>query len=131
MRRGRQRIVGFDLDHRPHGHAHCNQRLFEWMELRAQNPLDAFAGLVLGPEIVAERFNDVIGRDSDVRRAVFEHLCHGMEHARHRAEWRIGFLEAPDAVEVTKQFVGAVNEVNDHKELLRVVSYTERDCRSQ
>ena len=31
--------------------------------------LDSVAGLVAGPEIVAERFDDVIGRDADMRRA--------------------------------------------------------------
>ena len=31
--------------------------------------LDARAGLVAGPELVAERLDDVVGRDADVRRA--------------------------------------------------------------
>jgi len=56
----------------------------------------------------------VIGRDAEVRRALFHHLDDRIEHASDRAEWWVGFTEAPDAVEVAKEFVGSVNEVNDH-----------------
>ena len=56
----------------------------------------------------------MIGCDAYVRRAVLDHLGDHMEHAGDSAERRIGFFEAPNAVEVTKQFVGAVDEVNDH-----------------
>ena len=40
------------------------------------------AGLVLWPQTVAERLDDVISRDSDVRRSVLEHLRNRTKHAR-------------------------------------------------
>ena len=51
------------------------------MELRPQRGLDALAGLVAGPQLVAERLDDVIGRDADVRAAALDHLQHGVQHA--------------------------------------------------
>jgi hypothetical protein len=39
--------------------------------------IDAFARLVTRPEVVAERFNDVIGREGDVRRTAFDHAQNG------------------------------------------------------
>jgi hypothetical protein len=38
-----------------------------------------------------------------------------MKDAGHGAERRIGLLEAPDAVEVAKELVCAVNEMDNHK----------------
>ena len=48
------RVVGFELDHRPHGHAHRGERCFQRMKLGPQRRLDAIAGLVLVPQLVAE-----------------------------------------------------------------------------
>ena len=84
-RGGRERVVRLELDHRPHDDAHRGQRLFERMELREQRRLDALAGLVARPEVVAERLDDVIGRDADVRRALLQHLQHRVQHADARA----------------------------------------------
>ena len=66
---GGQRIVGLVFDHRPDHHAHRIERFFQHRELRQQRRRHAFRGLVSGIEIVAERFDHVIGRDADVRRA--------------------------------------------------------------
>jgi hypothetical protein len=38
----------------------------------AQGRLDAVAGFVAGPKLVAKRFDDVIGRDADVRAALLD-----------------------------------------------------------
>ena len=65
-----ERVVGLELDHRPDDHAHRRERLLERLELRPQRRLDAVAGLVARPEVVAERLDDVVGRDADVRRAL-------------------------------------------------------------
>ena len=111
---GGEGIVGFELDHRPHSHAHRCQSFFERMKLCAQNALDAGAGFVARPQAVSKGFDYMIGRDTDMSRAVFDHLRDRVEHAGDSAERRIRFLEAPNAVEVTKEFVGAVDEVNDH-----------------
>ena len=49
------------------------QGLLEWMELCQQLGLDPFARFVSGPEIVAERFDHVIGGDTEVGGTAFEH----------------------------------------------------------
>ena len=59
------------------------ERGLERMELIPQRRVDAVAGLVAGPELVAERLDDVVGGDSDVGRAL-------LEHAQHRADARRG-----------------------------------------
>ena len=48
-------------------------------------------------------------------RAVLDHFRNRVQDPRDRAERGIGLLESSNAIEVTKQFVGAVDEVNDHK----------------
>ena len=60
----------------------------------------------------------MIGRHADVRRSVLEHLDGHAEHAGDCAEWRISFVKATQAVELAKEFVGAVDEMNDHEKEL-------------
>ena len=50
VRRRCQRIIRFELDHRPHHNAHRRERFLERMELRQQRPLDPRAGLVTRPK---------------------------------------------------------------------------------
>src|SRR2546421_5133433 len=73
-RRGRKRVVRLELDHGPYGHAHGGEGVFERMELREQGGVDALTRLVLGPERVAERLDDVIGGDAHVRGALLDLL---------------------------------------------------------
>ena len=78
--------------------------------------LDALAGLVARPQVVAERLDDVIGGDADVRGALLDHLQHRVQHADHRAERPVlALVEAPQAVEVTEQLVRPVDEMDDHR----------------
>jgi hypothetical protein len=67
-------VVGFEFNHRPNGHAHRHQRLFQWVKLRAQYPFDAGSGFVVGPQTIAKRFDDVISCDADMRSAVLNHF---------------------------------------------------------
>src|SRR4029079_6614473 len=83
-------------------------------KLRAQHRLDAGAGFVTRPETVAGRLDDVVGGDADVCRTFGDHFRNRVQHAGDGAEGWIRFLEATDAVEMAKQFVGAVDEMNDH-----------------
>ncbi len=113
---GGESIIRLELDHRPYGHPHGDEPVFQRLELRGEGGLDPLPRLVAGPERVAERFDDVIGRHADVRGPVLEHLEHGMEDANRRAEGRIiDFSGAPQAVEMAEQLVGAINQVNDHR----------------
>ena len=117
MRGGGQRVVGFELDHRPHGDAHRGQRLLERLKLRQQRRLDAVGGLVARPEAIAKGLDDVIGRNAEVGGAVLDHLQHGVEHTDYGAAGAIrAVAEAAQTIEVTEQLVGAVNQVNDHRD---------------
>src|SRR5690606_16164278 len=114
-RRARERVVRLELDHRPHDDAHRVERLLERMKLREQLRLDPFAGLVVGPKIVAERFDHVIRADADVRRALLDHLEHRIQYADDGAERPVAArLEALQPVEMPKQLVCAVDEMDDH-----------------
>jgi hypothetical protein len=114
-RRGCERIVGLQLDHRPDRDAHRGERLLERMELREEGGLDPIAGFVAGPELVSERLDDMIGRHADVRLSRLDHLQHGLQHADHGAErWILALVEAAQPVEMAEQLIRTVDEVNDH-----------------
>ncbi len=70
MRGRSERIIGFELDHRPDDNAHRRERLLERMELREQRGLDAGAGLVVRPKPIAKRLDHVVGGDAEIRVAV-------------------------------------------------------------
>src|SRR5205085_1103955 len=114
VRRRCQRVVGLEVHHRPNDDTHRRERLLERMKLRPQRRLDALTGLVSGIEVVAKRLDDVIGGDADVCGAAFEHLDDGSEHSRDSAERRVAALEPSYAIEMAKELVRAVNEMNDH-----------------
>ena len=84
--RRRQRVVGLELDHRPHRDAERRERVLEQRELREQLGVHALARLVAEPEVVAERLDDVVGGHADVRRPLLEHPEHRAEHAAHRGD---------------------------------------------
>ena len=116
MRGRSERIIGFELDHRPDDNAHRRERLLERMELREQRGLDAGAGLVVRPKPIAKRLDHVVGGDAEIRVAVLDHLENGLQHADDGAVRAIlAFGEPAQAVEVTEEFVGAVDEVDDHR----------------
>ena len=111
-----ERIVRFQLNHRPHDDAHGLQRFLERVELRPQSRFDAVAGLVPAPEIVTEGFDHVIGRDADMRCAFLDHLQYRVEHTDDRAKGLIrALVEAAQAIKVAEQLVGAINKMHDHE----------------
>jgi hypothetical protein len=113
--RRRQRVVGLQLDHRPHGDAHRGEGLLQRVELRRQGAIDPGPGLVVGPELVPERLDHVIGGDTEVGGALLDHLQHRMQQAGDRAQRLVlALVEAALAVEVAEQLVGAVQDMNDH-----------------
>src|SRR5439155_1221895 len=115
LRRGCERIVGLQVGHGPYGHAHGGEGFLERVELRQQGGLNTISRLVLGPESVTEGLDDVVGRHTDVRGPLLDHLQDGVQHAAHRAEGRIlARGGAAAAVELAEQLVGAVDEMNDH-----------------
>ena len=113
MRGRSERIIGFELDHRPDDNAHRRERLLERMELREQRGLDAGAGLVVRPKPIAKRLDHVVGGDAEIRGTVlvFDHLENGLQHADDCAVRAVlAFGEPAQAVEVTEEFVRAVNQ---------------------
>src|SRR2546426_1581498 len=119
-RGGGKRVVGLELDHGPDSDAHRSERVLQRVELREKRRLDALARLVISPDVIAKRLDDVIGGDPDVRRSLLDHLQHGLQHADHGAERPVlAFVEATQAVEVPEQLVGTVYEVDDHASLCR------------
>ncbi len=74
----------------------ATQRVLEQMELRRAVRLDAVAGLVAGPQLVAKRFDHVIGGDADMRRdAAVQHAADRAKHARARPPLRCRSCPAP------------------------------------
>ena len=105
------------LHHRPHHDAECGERLLEQVELRQQIRLDAGAGLVSGPHVVAERFDDVIGGHAHVRRDLaVQHAAQRAKHAAHRRHLdAVLVLRLRHCVVVAEQLVGSVDEMNNQK----------------
>src|SRR3954471_21923227 len=85
------------------------------MKLREQRALDTGSRLVTGPELVAKRLDHVIGADTDVGVASLDHLQHALQHADDGTVRPIlALVESAQPVEMPKQLVGAVDEMNDH-----------------
>jgi hypothetical protein len=115
MRGRRERVVGLQFGHRPDDDAHRCKPLLQRMELREERRIDALAGLVAGPEAIAEGLDHVVGRDADMRDSALDHLQHAVHHADRRAQGLVLALrEAAQAVEVPEEFVGSVDQVNQH-----------------
>ena len=103
MRRGGERVVRLQLDHRPDRNPHRGQRLLERMELRQERRLDPFARLVAVPLRIAEGFDHVIGRNAQVRGSRLHHLEDRAQDAEHRSIRRILALrEAAQPVEMAE-----------------------------
>src|SRR5262249_7784368 len=75
--------------------------------------------LVIGPQTVAKRFDDVIGRDTEVGRSFLEHLEHRVQDADYGPERGILLVEATKAIEVAEELVRAVEKMDDHSALLQ------------
>ena len=112
-RRGSQRIVRLELHHRPDHNARRREDVFEQRELRQQVGLDAFAGLVAWPQLVAKRFDDVIGRHGNVRGAALDHAQHRREHAADRGDLAAVLIpRGGQRVVVPEQLVCAVDQID-------------------
>ena len=91
----------------------AGERFFEQRELREQVGLDASAGLVAGPELVAKRLDDVIGRDADVRRAAVIIPSTDVSTPRTAPTSRPSAIaRGRKGVVVAEQLVRAVDEMN-------------------
>jgi len=115
VRGGRDRVVGLELDHRPHHEAERRGGALGELELRDQRLGQALAGLVAGEQLVAERLDHVIERDARVRdRALAEHHGQAAHQAADRAHLAAAGLRRRGAEPRPEQLVGAVDEVNLH-----------------
>src|SRR5262245_53638439 len=116
MRGGGQSIICFKLDHWPGRDAHCDECFLKRNELPIQSRLDADSCFVTRPKVISKRFDDVIRRDTDMGCPVLNHLRDHSQQPTNRAKRRISFTKASNAVEMTKEFVSTVNQVNDHRD---------------
>jgi hypothetical protein len=87
------------------------------MELREQCWLDALSGLVAGPKLIAERLDYVISGHADVGGTTFDHLQDSVQYADDSAERLVlAVVESALAIEMAKQLVGAIYQVDNHEE---------------
>src|SRR3954467_6667373 len=90
------------------------------MKLCEERRLDPFAGLVARPQIIAERFYDVVRGDTEVSFPSLEHLQNGGEHADDGAVRAVdAFVESAQSIEVTEELVSPIDQVNDHRGAVR------------
>ena len=112
-RPGSQRIVRLKFHHRPDDNAGRREHVFEQWELRQQVGFNAFAGLVTRPQSVAKRFDDVIGRNGDVRGAALDHAQHRGEDASDRGHFAAVLIpRGRQRVVVPEQLVCAVDQID-------------------
>ena len=110
-----QRVVGLELDHRPHQHPQGTEGLLERPGLGPQIGIDAFTRLVPGPQVVAERLDDVVGGHADVGGPLPQQLQHRADHPPHRGHLVPGRVAmGRRAEEVAEQLVGPVDQVHLH-----------------
>jgi hypothetical protein len=102
------------LDHRPHREARRDQRFFHDRDLPEQLGRHPCAGLVSGPQVVAEALDDVVGRHTHVRSAIGHDLQRRSDDASRSVERaRVG-VPGHLAEVLAEQFVGPVDEMHAH-----------------
>src|SRR5208283_1335030 len=106
-------VVGFKLHHRPDNDAGCGENVFEDRKLRKEVGFDSLTCLVILPEVVAKRLDDVVGGNADVRDAVAHH---GQQRGKHAADCT--HFAAPLVTSlghgkvVAKQLVRSINQID-------------------
>ena len=112
--RGRQRVVGLVFDHRPDDEAGGGEGPLHHRDLFEDLRVHPGAGLVPGPEIVAEALDHVIGRHPDVRRTFLDERERRRDHSgRRRVRVAVGVPGGHPEV-LTKEFVGPVDQMDTH-----------------
>ncbi len=113
-----KRIIGLELGHRPYWNPHRQQRVLERLELCTQCRLNSLPRFVPFPKLIAERLDNVIRGDAHIPCSLIEHLQHGIEHAGNRPESPILITRgATQPVEMAEEFVGSIDQMNDHVDI--------------
>src|SRR5699024_3367309 len=111
---------GLVFDHGVDGEAQGAQQVLEQFELSEQFGFDFGAVLVTVVELVAKRWNDVVGGDGDVGGTVFEQGHHRTGHTTGRGDFGSVIVDVGGEGEVvTEQLVGSVDQVDLHGGLPR------------
>jgi hypothetical protein len=80
-----KRVIGFQLDHRPYGNAHCIECFFERSETEREGQARCHRrSLYPGHRRLAKRLDDVVGRNADMSGATLDHLQHRVQSRRSR-----------------------------------------------
>jgi hypothetical protein len=67
-------------------------------------------GLVVLPQLIAKRFDHMVGCNAEVRRSLFDHLQRGVEDGDHGAVLGVlTFVETTQPIEMPEQLVRAVD----------------------
>ena len=113
----RQRIVRFELHHRPDQEPERGGRALGERELREERFVDAGAGLVAVEELIAKALDDGVERDADVRHPL--RADQGEQAPQERARGAdlppSGVGGRGGAEEHPEELVGAVDEVDLHR----------------
>ncbi len=110
-----ERIIRLKVDHWPHHHSHCLQRLLKDGELRQQLGSYSFAGLVSGIQIVPKRLHNVIRCHANVSCASFDHGQNGRQDAADCADFpAVHIFCGRHGEKVPEQFICPVNQVHIH-----------------
>ena len=115
---GRDRIVGLEGDHRPEGDAERLDRRLRDRKLAHQRRVDAGPRLVARIQVVAERFDDPVGRRGEVGRPlVAQDRQQVLDQAPGRGQVAPvgGQHGGPGCVERPEQLVGRVDEMELHR----------------
>jgi len=116
MRGGRDRVIGLELDHRPHPQAERGGRALGELELREQIRGDALAGLVVSEQVVAERLDHVVVRDAGVRdRSGAEQGGEASQHHAYGADLAPPVLHLRRPEPRTEQLVRPVEQMDLHR----------------
>ena len=114
--RGGHRVVGFELEHRPDGHAERDEGVLEDRELHQQLGGHARTRLVARPQLVAERLDDLVGGHTDVGGPLLEHHEQRAHDAAHRGDLDAVVVEVRGHGEVVaEQLVCPVDEMDLHR----------------
>ena len=112
--RGPERVVGLELDHRPHHEPRRFEGPLDHRDLLEDLRIHALTRLVARPHVVAEALDHVVGGDADVCRAVLHQHQGRADHAGGR-RIRMSVAVPRRRTEVlAEQLVGAVDQMNTH-----------------
>ena len=108
-------VVRLELDHRPDPHPERLECFLQQGELGPELGRHVGTSLVAGPQVVAERLDDVVGRHPDVGDTLGQERGHRRDHTAGGRHLRaVGGHAGRPAEELAEELVGAVDQIDLH-----------------